>query len=355
MRIIRILIINTGGTLGMVGTPLRPAMSAAELFDDAGKPAWVIVDLVDFPLRQDSTNMIHMDRLELAALLASRYADYDGFVVLHGTDTLPETCAMLCMIFAQTLQKPAIPVGAQMSKGEWGSDAPMQMANGVRTAVAFALVGVVGVYTVSMSKIWNGANVIKRHHGDYKAFISPSREPVATISGSVFIRPHARRYDPVIAKRGLLANTNFAMRFQSFFATADESPYGLVDRVKKGALECAVLVARGSGNIPDRPYTLEPGEPPISWIDAIRFSTQAGVPVGVLSPFEGGHVSLRRYELGEKALAAGAIGFQSLTDPMGKVKFLQSVGMFGADKHRIERHLQQNIVGELVEGIEIAV
>src|SRR5687768_9780238 len=107
----KIFALNAGGTIGMTGKPLRPAKSAAELFQDINVPKGVNLGLNDFEKRQDSTNIPHEDRIHMAENIAKAYENHDSFIVLHGTDSLEETTAALSMIYKQSLQKSIFVVG----------------------------------------------------------------------------------------------------------------------------------------------------------------------------------------------------------------------------------------------------
>src|SRR5688500_1978782 len=95
----KVYVLNTGGTLGMVGNPLRAAKSADELLEGILVPSGIELTLEDFKIRQDSTNLLHAERVMIARQLATKYQDYDAFVVMHGTDSLAETTAAFCMFF----------------------------------------------------------------------------------------------------------------------------------------------------------------------------------------------------------------------------------------------------------------
>ena len=149
----KIHILNTGGTLGMVGNPLRPAKSAVELLEGVNITEGSELSLVDFPERQDSTNVKHSDRIEMGKIVGEIYDDHDAFIILHGTDSLAETCGFLCMMFKLSLQKPLFVIGAQMTKDEPGTDVPMQIANTIRVAQAFVRNNIVGVYNVCIGNV----------------------------------------------------------------------------------------------------------------------------------------------------------------------------------------------------------
>src|SRR3989344_4445864 len=180
-KTINVYVLNTGGTLGMVGKPLRAAKSAAELLEGILVPGNVELTLDDFKIRQDSTNMLHSERVMIARQLATKYQDFDAFVVMHGTDSLAETTAAFCMFFKQSLQKPLIVVGAQRTKDEVGSEVSMQLSNPFRIASSFHRNNAVGVYNVCIGDVWDGSRLKKRAESNFMAFYTPGRNPVARV------------------------------------------------------------------------------------------------------------------------------------------------------------------------------
>src|SRR3989338_5326236 len=199
----RIYVLNTGGTLGMTGHPLRPAKSAAELMEGIAIPKNVELTLEDFKIRQDSSDMMHAERAMIARQLATKYQDFDAFVVMHGTDSLAETTAAFCMFFKQSLQKPLIVIGAQMTKDEVGSDVNMQLSNTFRIAKSFHRNDAVGVYNVCIGDVWDGSRLKKRAESNFMAFYTPGRNPVARAWPHIHFEEGIRQKDPMLAVQNL--------------------------------------------------------------------------------------------------------------------------------------------------------
>src|SRR3989339_652741 len=158
---LKLFVLNTGGTLGMVGRPLHPAKSAEELLTGIKLPKRATTHLQDFPLREDSTNLMHRDRVDMAPVIKDEYDEYDAFVFLHGTDTLARTCAFAAMCFRLSLQKPVFIIGAQMAKDESGNEVIMQIENTFRVAKTFVRKGIVGVFNVCIGSVLDGSRVMK--------------------------------------------------------------------------------------------------------------------------------------------------------------------------------------------------
>ncbi len=349
---IKVYVLNTGGTLGMVGKPLRPAKSAAELLEGINTPPEVELIIDDFKFRQDSTNILHAERLMMARQIAENYKTHDAFVIMHGTDSMAETAAAFCMFFKLSLQKPLILVGAQMSKDEPGSDVQLQLSNTFRVASAFHRYNIVGVYNVCIGDIWDGSRLRKRAESNFMAFYTPGRHPVARIWPHIHFDEGLRYKDPVLAVQDLKIDGVLERKVATFKVSADTPPWVVMDQVLKNRLKGVILECKGAGNIPNREWEDYENGTTYSWIDVIAAATKAGIHVGIISPFEDGRVILGRYELGAEALEAGAISLESLTPDMADIKFRQAIAMFPTDREKIQEFISTNIIGELLTGAE---
>jgi L-asparaginase len=352
MQKIKMYVLNTGGTLGMTGHPLRAAKSAAELMEGILIPANVELSLEDFKIRQDSTNLLHAERVMIARQLATQYHGFDAFVVLHGTDSLAETTAAFCMFFKQSLQKPLLVIGAQMTKDEVGTDVHMQLSNAFRIAAAFHGNNAVGVYNVCIGDVWDGSRLKKRAESNFMAFYTPGRNPVARVWPHIHFEEGIRYKNPVLAVQDLRLDTEFEKKLGTIRVSADTPPWMLMDMVARGRLKGVILECKGAGQIPNREWQDYDTDTTYSWIDAIAAATKAGIHVGILSPFEDGRVILERYELGALAKEAGAISLESLTPDMADIKFRHAIALWPDDRDRIQKFISTNIIGELLTGIE---
>lgn len=349
---IKVYVLNTGGTLGMVGKPLRPAKSAAELLEGIKILPEIEVTIDDFQFRQDSTNILHTERLLMAKQIEKNYKSHDAFVIMHGTDSMAETAAAFCMFFKTSLQKPLILVGAQMAKDEPGSEVVLQLTNTFRVVSAFCRSHIVGVYNICIGDVWDGSRLRKRAESSFMAFYTPGRYPVAQVWPHIHFDEGLRYKDEALAAKGLHIDGILEERVAAFRVSADTPPWIVMDQVRKKRLKGIILECKGAGSIPNRKWKDEESKNEYSWIDVIAAATKAGIHVGVLSPFEDGRVILERYELGSLALEAGAISLESLTSDMADVKFRQAIAMFPKSRKKIQKYISTNIIGELLSGTE---
>ena len=144
----KICILYTGGTIGMVPTDDGFAPKAGYLESELRQmkdlssnlmPSW---ELVEFDPLLDSTNMEHIHWNQIAEAIGERYYDYDGFVVIHGTDTMAYTASALSFML-EGLEKPVVLTGSQ-----------------VPSLAVEAVIGVMAVLSAAYAKrIWNQGRI----------------------------------------------------------------------------------------------------------------------------------------------------------------------------------------------------
>ena len=122
----RILLIATGGTIASTedGNGLSPALTGEELAQSVPEISGLCeLDVVQ-PMNIDSTNMRPSDWMRIRNVIVEGYADHDGFVVLHGTDTMSYTAAALSYLI-QDSPKPIVLTGSQKPMGNPFTDASL--------------------------------------------------------------------------------------------------------------------------------------------------------------------------------------------------------------------------------------
>lgn len=182
----KILLIATGGTIASkpTGEGLAPGISPAELTDCVPE----IRNLCELETMQlfnlDSTNMQPSRWLELAAAIESRYAEYDGFVITHGTDTMAYAAATLSYLI-QNSPKPIVLTGAQRPIYDRDSDARQNLGDAVRYAADDRAGGVTLVFD---GQIITGTRARKMRTKSFNAFSSIDFPPLGVIrSGQIHV------------------------------------------------------------------------------------------------------------------------------------------------------------------------
>ncbi len=185
----RILLIATGGTIASLPREdgLAPALSGEELA--AYVPQVSDLCQLDFvqPMNIDSTNMRPADWLTIARTIEDAYDDYDGFVILHGTDTMAYTASSLSYLI-QDSPKPIVLTGSQQPMANPFTDAKLNLYQ----SVLFALDPAAHDVSVCFGgKVIAGTRARKQRTLSFNAFGSVNYPSLAYIRGKRIVRPGA--------------------------------------------------------------------------------------------------------------------------------------------------------------------
>ncbi|RUS79364.1 hypothetical protein EGW08_012885, partial [Elysia chlorotica] len=204
-----VLVIYTGGTIGMVNLngsyqPLANCMisklrslpifnSAAiqqqgskeenedsflVLQSSAASPRRVAYKIIEFDPLLDSSNMAISDWIKIAECIKENYEEYDGFVVLHGTDTMAYTASALSFML-ENLGKPVILTGSQIPIYESRSDGRNNFLDSLIIAGTCAIPEVVMI--CFFERVYRGNRCIKSDAESFSAFASPNMSPLVQL------------------------------------------------------------------------------------------------------------------------------------------------------------------------------
>lgn len=177
----KILLIATGGTIACTPTEsgLAPGLCSRELLETVPELSHVCeIDTLQL-FHLDSTNMCHVQWLEIARTIREKYAAYDGFLITHGTDTMAYGAAVLSYLI-QHSPKPVVLTGAQRSISQRDTDARENLLN---AAIYAADEGAQGVRIVFDGKVIEGTRATKIRTKSYSAFSSMDYPEVAVVRG----------------------------------------------------------------------------------------------------------------------------------------------------------------------------
>ncbi|MBQ3370988.1 MAG: asparaginase [Mogibacterium sp.] len=174
-----ILILNTGGTFSSQASEngLAPSITGDEILKKLGIVQEDINLTVEDYCSLDSANIMPEDWVSIARKIAGSLADYDGFIVIHGTDTLAYTSSMLSFML-QNIQVPVVVTGSQMPLNTPLSDALMNL----QCAVWMATSGVPGVFVAFDRKIMLGCRTSKVRTISFNAFESINHPYVGEVN-----------------------------------------------------------------------------------------------------------------------------------------------------------------------------
>ena len=154
-----------------------------EVTKEDGTVDRIIYVLYEFHPLIDSSNMDHHDYLQIAADIVNTYDHYDGFVIIHGTDTMAYSASALSFMFSE-LGKPVILTGAQKPLGEMRTDAIDNMQGSLVLAGSVCIPEVCVFFN---RRLFRGNRVCKYDTEDYSAFRCFNMEPLAKMGTKINI------------------------------------------------------------------------------------------------------------------------------------------------------------------------
>jgi L-asparaginase len=244
--------------------------------------------------------------VELAATVHEALPRYDGFVIVHGTDTMAYTASALAFLLPGLDRTVAI-TGSQRPLADVRTDARANLVD----ACHLATLGIPEVGIAFGSCLLRGCRATKLDAWGMNAFGSPTCAPLAELGLSVRIAPHVLAPRPVAP---------FDPRIEPRVLAVRTFP-GLEPRLLHGALGAGmrglVIEAFGAGNVPQLENSLIP---------VVEDAGARDVPVVIVSQTAKGGVDLARYEGGAAACAAGAIGAGDMTPEAALAKLMITIG-----------------------------
>ena len=336
----KILIIHTGGTIGMVRTANGFAPKAGAIIEelkqirDLNSPYMPEWDLIEFDPLLDSTNVRYEQWNSIADAIALNYDKYDGFVVLHGTDTLAYSASALSFML-EGLDKPVVFTGAQIPLCELRSDG----RDNIITSLMIAADGIIREVSLCFGDaILRGNRAIKYSADGMVAFTSPNYSQLADAGINIEYN-HACINDYV--KNSLHYDFLKVVKLKECrIAVIKVFPgiqFEIFEPIMCEALDGLVLETFGKGNIPDY-------DPALSRI--ISEASRCGTTVVVCTQCPAGTVSLGAYEAGSALVEAGAVSGGNMTTEAAitKLTYLLSKDLA---KDEIRSLMQTDLRGEL--------
>lgn len=303
----KVLLIYTGGTIGMHADPrtgeLRP-MDLAHLEDQVPEleRMQVTLDTISFDKAIDSSDMRPADHVRIAEQIELHYDKFDGFVVLHGSDTMAYTASALSFLL-EGLNKPVILTGSQLPIGAIRTDAKENLITAIQIAAAkdeqgYAMVPEVAVYFEY--GLMRGNRTVKVHAERFEAFRSPNWPALAEAGVHI-------NYDRAAILPHRKGPLKVHTRMDEQLAVIRLYP-GIRSAWVRHALElpdlrAVVLTTFGAGNGPTDP----------DLISAFREARVRGVELLNVTQCVGGSVEQGRYGTSVALRDMGVIGCADMT------------------------------------------
>lgn len=320
----RVLLLHTGGTLGMEGSPLEPGDYASTL--DARVPELRALAQIETEIvcNLDSSDVGPDEWAELARRIDAARDRVDGFVIVHGTDTLAFTAAALSFAL-ENVGKPVVLTGAQRPLRALRTDARRNLQD----AVELATRGIPEVGICFDGLFLRGCRAVKLDAFSYRAFASPGMPPLARMGVDVDVTAHLRR-----GRGAYRFDPRFDDRVATVYVHPGVSASG-VAALARTDVRGVVLAAFGVGTIPTRDPALGA---------AIRQLREADIDVLVVTQ-HGGRVNLGAYRNSATLREAGAISGGSMRVEAAVPKLMHALAVFD-DPDQRRAYIERDVAGE---------
>ncbi|HQW06554.1 MAG TPA: type I asparaginase [Flavobacteriales bacterium] len=302
-----VLLIYTGGTIGMWADPrtgvLRP-MDLAHLEEQVPELQRIKVNLesVAFDRPMDSSDLGPLDWVRIAREIGKHYDRFDGFVILHGSDTMAYTASALSFLL-EGLSKPVILTGSQLPIGTIRTDAKENLITAIEIAGAKDDLGRPMVPEVAVYfeyRLLRGNRTVKVHAERFEAFRSPNWPVLAEAGVHIrYDRSAILPFDP----RALKVHDHMDQRVAVIRLFPGISPAWLDHAMILPDLKAVILTTFGSGNGPTEP----------AFIQALRSARERDIALLNVTQCVGGRVEQGRYTTSRAFTELGVIPCADMT------------------------------------------
>ena len=337
-----ILIIYTGGTIGMREDPVTKTLAPMKfgmLLDEIPElnKLGYSISSITFSPPIDSSNMTPAIWAQLARTIQKNYAKYDGFVILHGTDTMSYTASALSYMF-ENLDKAVVMTGSQLPIGVLRTDGKENIITAVQIAAArkngYSVVPEVCIYFDS--QLFRGNRTTKKDSAQFSAFASHNYPSLAKAGVDIVYNYDKINYPK---NKGVLKiNTAIDDRVMILKIFPGLSRRYLESVLQLPDLKGIVLESYGSGNMPTSTWM----------INAIKRAAKNGIILMNVSQCPGGKVVMGHYQTSLELQKAGVISGRDSTVEAAITKLMFLLGQ-NLTPEETKYYLSNNLKGEIAD------
>ena len=336
----KILVIYTGGTIGMVATDhgydvqaeyLSETIAGTRDFYHFNMPKFEVIEYDDLI---DSSNVKPERWLSLAKDVIRNYDDYDGFVILHGTDTLAYTASVLSFMLGN-IQKPVIVTGSQIPLSKVRSDGISNIMNSLIFACSDNIKEVCVYFN---QKLRRGNRTTKVSATDFDAFISPNYPSLAYVGIDIDLKKKR------LWKRKASTTLECIEKFKtpkiailSIFPGMDSS---ILDAILKPPLQGLILKTYGAGNIPNDDAILK----------SLAKANDRGVVIVNCTQCLYGTVKMGAYKAASGLAKTGVVSGFDMTDEAALGKLFYLLSQPGLSQDDVKKEFAKSLQGEVTIG-----
>ncbi|MFK2242825.1 asparaginase [Bacteroides fragilis] len=340
-----VLLIYTGGTIGMIENPETGALENFN-FDHLLKHVPELkrfnyrISSYQFDPPIDSSDMEPAFWAKLVEIINYNYDSFDGFVILHGTDTMAYTASALSFML-ENLSKPVILTGSQLPIGTLRTDGKENLITAIEIAAAKNPDGtaIVPEVCIFLKPSDAGNRTTKINAENFNAFRSFNYPPLARVGIHIKYEPNLIRKPDLSKplKPHYLFDTNVVIL--TLFPGIQEGIVSALLHVP--GLKAVVLKTFGSGNAPQKEW----------FIRELKDATDRGIIIVNITQCASGAVEMERYGTGIQLLQAGVISGYDSTPECAVTKLMFLLG-HGLDNKEIRYKMNSCLIGEITKRVE---
>ena len=319
---ISVMLIYTGGTIGMVIDPNTGSFVPVDfehISDQVPelKKFGYNIRSVSFDPVADSSNIDPDLWVKMVNTIEENYDNYDGFVILHGTDTMSYSASALSFML-ENLRKPVIFTGSQLPIGVLRTDGKENLITAIEIA-AFQKDGTPAVPEVCIyfdNKLLRGNRTTKTSAEHFDAFSSPNYPPLAEVGLHIRFNYSQIIYQEVIKKIIFHKKFDNHIAVLKLFPGLNRSFVNTV--INTPGLKALIIETFGSGNAPTYKWFIE---------ELRSFISNGGIILNI-TQCHGGTVEMGLYETSREMLKAGVIGGGDITSEAAVTKIMHLLGRY---------------------------
>jgi L-asparaginase len=341
----KILIIYTGGTVGMIydekTTALRP-IGFNEIRNNLPELYRMGIDFYVYAFNppMDSSDMLPEIWTELASIIEDRYDRYDGFVILHGSDTMAFTASALSFML-ENLSKPVILTGSQLPIGKIRTDAKENIITAMEIASTksngHCMVPEVCIYFDFM--LFRGNRAKKYNAEKFEAFYSMNYPALAEAGIDI---KYKNNYVLPGPEKGLIVHKNLDPNIGVLKIFPGITRRAVEAIVNTPGMRGLILETFGSGNATTQPWFTE----------CLQKAADKGILMVDITQCDGGSVELGKYETSQHLQKIGVVSGHDMTFEAATTKLMFLLGQ-NIPMDEMKRLIELPLRGELTPATEI--
>ncbi|WP_028888406.1 asparaginase [Tenacibaculum ovolyticum] len=337
----KILIVYTGGTIGMVKDYKTGALKAFDFSQISSKipelqQLHCDISTISFDEPIDSSNMNVNYYIDIAEIISDNYDKFDGFVVLTGSDTMSYTSSAISFMF-ENLQKPVIFTGSQLPIGDLRTDAKENLITSIQVASTYEngkpVIQEVGLYFEY--KLYRANRTTKINAEQFEAFASMNYPPLAesgvhlNFNYPILFKP-VKEENKLVFRKKLDNNVAVLKLFPGITASVVASFINIPN------LKGIILETYGSGNAPTEKW----------FIELLEQAIGKGIYIVNVTQCAGGSVILGHYETSSDLKRIGIVDGKNITTETAIAKMMYLLGE-KFSREEFKQYFETSLRGEI--------